>query len=318
MFNKFIKTYTDLVTTHEQTRAGFLKIALEKNVVGDPYVKNAVAFKAIVKDCISPDEFLDREDIRLFMLTAAGLSDKSLNYLTEKEQTMAISELIEKFLKPAGSNFIDETIYRYLLTKGDAVGGTMRNRIGALGQEKLVRTIISCMNVQGIDYKWLPNISKKPAWVNKSEDDHDIEKTLKAITWTNNDGENRTLAFNLNISVVKKNVDICLFACDENSYNGGKIVSDVSSTIMLGELKGGYDPAGADEHWKTANTALERIRTSYKSCGKDIQTSFVGGAIELAMAEEIYKQLQNGVMTNAANLTNDEQLVEYCGWLLSI
>lgn len=87
---------------------------------------------------------------------------------------------------------------------------------------------------------------------------------------------------------------------------------------MLGELKGGYDPAGADEHWKTANTALERIRTSYKSCGKNMQTSFVGGAIELAMAEEIYKQLQNGVMTNAANLTNDEQLVEYCGWILSI
>ncbi len=27
-------------------------------------------------------------------------------------------------------------------------------------------------------------------------------------------------------------------------------------TLMLGELKGGIDPAGADEHWKTANTVL--------------------------------------------------------------
>ena len=34
-----------MVTTHEQTRAGFLNIALEKNKVGDPYVKNALAFK---------------------------------------------------------------------------------------------------------------------------------------------------------------------------------------------------------------------------------------------------------------------------------
>ena len=30
----------------------------------------------------------------------------------------------------------------------------MRNRIGAMGQEKLVRCILSCMNVRGIFYDW--------------------------------------------------------------------------------------------------------------------------------------------------------------------
>ena len=50
MFNKFITAAEDLVTTHEQTRAGFLSIALEKNRVGDPYVKNALAFKAMVAE----------------------------------------------------------------------------------------------------------------------------------------------------------------------------------------------------------------------------------------------------------------------------
>ena len=38
-FNKYIRNAGDLVTSHEQTRAGFLKIALEKNRLGDPYIK---------------------------------------------------------------------------------------------------------------------------------------------------------------------------------------------------------------------------------------------------------------------------------------
>ncbi len=161
MFNKFITSANDLVTTHEQTRAGFLSIALEKNMIGDPYVKNALAFKTMVAQTTSPDDFLSMPEIRPFMLTASGLSDKAMNHLDENDKTMAIKELIDNFLKPAGRNYIDETIYRYLLIKGDAMGGTMRNRIGALGQEKLIRALLSCMNVQGITYKWLSNESRK-------------------------------------------------------------------------------------------------------------------------------------------------------------
>ena len=33
---------------------------------------------------------------------------------------------------------------------------------------------------------------------------------------------------------------------------------------MFGELKGGIDPAGADEHWKTGNSALVRIRKAFE------------------------------------------------------
>ena len=313
-FNCFIKEPQDLVTTYEQTRAGFLNIALEKNVVGDPYVKNALAFKAMVANTKGPDDFLGISSVRPFLLTASGLSDKSMQYLSKDDQTTAIKELIEKFLKPAGENYVDEAIYRYLLIKGDAVGGTMRNRIGALGQEKLVRTVLSCMNVQGIVYDWM---SKENIWTHKSEDDTGIEKIIKAIYWNCGHGD-RILAFNLNIPIVKKNVDICLFEGTTENYDKGKIVKDANRIIMLGELKGGIDPAGADEHWKTANTALGRIRTSFTNAGYTVQTSFIGAAVANAMAIEIFEQLQAGVMTNAANLTNNNQLVEYCNWLLRI
>ncbi len=88
--------------------------------------------------------------------------------------------------------------------------------------------------------------------------------------------------------------------------------------IALGELKGGIDPAGADEHWKTANSALNRIRKSFSEKKLNPKTFFIGAAIENSMAYEIFKQLQNGTMNNAANLTNDDQLTEICNWIIHL
>ena len=315
VYNQFITAAADLVTTYEQTRAGFLSIALEKNMMSDPYVKRALAFKALVANTNGPDDLIAMTEVRPFMLTASGLSDKSMQYLSETDKTNAIAELVEKFLKPAGTNYIDEVIYRYLLIKGDAVGGTMRNRIGALGQERLIRALISCMNVMGFDYKWLSNSSS--IWQAKKDNDLGIEKDLKALYW-NNGYEDRVLGFNLNIPIVSKNVDICLFNATISLYDNGKIVSMPQYTIMLGELKGGIDPAGADEHWKTANTALGRIRSAFHNADLPIKTSFIGAAIATAMSVEIYQQLSDGTLDNAANLTNLNQLTDYCNWILTV
>ncbi len=315
-FNPFITSASNLVTTHAQTRAGFLSIALEKNKVGTPYVQNALAFKAMVAHTSSPDELLFMPNIRPFLLTAAGLSDKSMQYLTEQDQTAAIQKLIDKFLKPAGVNYIDEATYRYLLIKGDALGGAMRNKIGALGQEKLIRGIFSSMEVQGIACKWLSNGSSR--WQEKAPGAVGIESQVKALHWQNANGA-RILAFNMTIPTVQKNVDICLYAGSPTEYNRGRIVHAPDRAVMLGELKGGIDPAGADEHWKTGNTALQRIRTAFSAAGyPDIQTSFVGAAIANAMAGEIYEQLQNGILSNAANLTDNNQLIAYCNWLIQL
>ena len=293
--NRFIQTATDLVTTHEQTRAGFLAIALEKNSLANPFVQEALAFKSMAAITQTPDDFLHMPSIRPFLLTAAGLSDKSLQHLNEEDCSVVIKELIEKFLKPAGDKYIDETIYRFLLVKGDTVGGMMRNRIGSMGQEKLIRCLLSCMAVRGINYSWIDKDQARFAWKAK------------------------TISFNMTLSPVGKNVDICLFNTTKSGYDAGRIAkNEKAMTIMLGELKGGIDPAGADEHWKTANSALERIRKGYGLVGRSVLTSFVGAAIEKAMANEIYQQLVDGKLSNAANLTNNDQLVEYCNWIIDL
>ena len=312
--NSFITSAEDLITKHEETRAGFLKIALEKNKAGDPFVKNALAFKSMVTHTNKPEDLLSIQKIRPFLIAAAGLSDKSLTYLNEEDQTLAVQELIEKFLKPAGSNYIDEAIFRYLLIKGDTVGGIMRNRIGKLGQERLIRMIFSVMNVRAIHCNKLSTDSK--IWERAETSAADAEKELRALHWSNQSGE-RILIFNAKIPAVNKNVDLCLFSGSPNNFNS--IVHQNDKAIMFGELKGGIDPAGADEHWKTGNSALNRIRTKFSEIGfPKIKTSFIAAAIERAMAEEIFSQLKDGILTNAANLTKDDQLTEFCNWLLDL
>ncbi len=69
---------------------------MEKNRIGDPYVKNALAFKTMAAKTSEPDEFLEMASVRPFMLTASGLSDKSVQYLTVDDQTAAIKEEIDR------------------------------------------------------------------------------------------------------------------------------------------------------------------------------------------------------------------------------
>ena len=52
--NRHIKSASDLETTYEATRAGFLEIALRKNKEALPYVDEAKALKAIADEYSNP------------------------------------------------------------------------------------------------------------------------------------------------------------------------------------------------------------------------------------------------------------------------
>ena len=311
-----IKKSEDLVTSREQTRAGFIAFALEKNRRSTPIIESAKSLKVLASNAKTAKGLLKIAEIRSALLTAAGLSDKALNYFTEEDKDNAILGLIENFLEPTGKYFVDEVVYRYLLIKGDSLGGSMRNIVGALAQQKFIRTLLSNLSISNTGYQWLDNKTKN--WESKPNNDFSIEEQLKALSWKNPKGKNRILAFNLNIPIVKNNIDICLFNSNIELYANGKIVDAPDRILMLGELKGGIDPAGADEHWKTGNTALNRIRESFVKHNLKIDTSFIAAAIEKKMANEIFTQLQSKTLTKAANLTIDEQLVNYCDWLLKL
>ena len=149
----------------------------------------------------------------------------------------------------------------------------------------------------------------------------EIERRLKGLHWVSH-GNERTLIYNLTVPTVKKNVDFCLFNCSPDEIIFGRNRDSAhhkpEKYLALGELKGGIDPAGADEHWKTANSALNRIRTAFSNRNRFPKTFFIGAAIETAMAREIYQQLEDQILSNGANLTNEAQVVSLCAWLIKI
>ena len=314
---KFLKNSASLVTPYEQTRAGFVALALEKNRLGTPYVEEAKVLKIEASKVKTPYDLLKFKSISSALLTAAGVSEKASGHLTDKHKTEAIRSLIENFLDPAGKDFVEELVYRFLLTKGDSLGGSMRNLAGKLGEKKFIRALISSLSVRGREFSWRD--SKTNKWIKGEEQTVDIETNANALSWQT-EGQPRVLILNIVVPIVAKNVDLSLLNCFEKDIDSGARPAHLypEKYIALGELKGGIDPAGADEHWKTAYSALERIRKAFAAKKLKPYTFFVGAAIEKSMAKEIFYQLRKGTLSCAGNLSVDKHLIEICGWLIDL
>ena len=314
-----LKSAQDLVTPYETVGAGFVSIGLEKNRCATPFVAEARTIKSLLSQTKRPRDLLKITEIQNALLTAAGLPEKAISHLTEKNKKDAIENLIHYFLEPAGDKFVEELVFRFLLVRGDTLGGSMRNIWGALAQRKLSRAILSHLSLSGIAYTWLH--SQRNVWFNQTPEDSDIEIFLRGISW-NTKGKSRTILFNLKVPCVGNNVDLSVLSCSYTDIINKKAAANITKTprsyIALGELKGGIDPAGADEHWKTAHTALSRIRDAFRKTKHKPHLFFIGATIEKKMAGEIWSLLKNKSLENAANLTDDNHLTAITKWLCSL
>lgn len=303
----------DLVTSYEAIRAGFVALALEKNRRATPFVEQARVLKVAAMSAAAPTDLVNVEGIQPALLTAAGVSDKAAGHLQPADKDAAIQGLIDNFLAPAGPQFVEELVFRFLLTRGDTLGGSMRNVGGVLAQRKLSRALISTLALAGIPYRWLHATNN--SWTPVSEDDADIELRLRGLSWSKG-RKQRTVVYNLTVPFLKNNVDLCLFNCAPEQLPNS--ISAPAAYVALGELKGGIDPAGADEHWKTARTALTRVRSVFAQSALTPHTFFIGAAIARRMAQEIWADLTAGTLENAANLTVDSQVAAISRWLCNL
>ena len=318
--NKHIHSSADLVTTYVAKRSGFLEIALRKNREALPYIDEAKSLRAIVDLYSNPTDMAKDPRTKGPLAEAAGISTKASNYIGQEDINIIVLEFIKNFLEPAGDQFGDEMVYRFLLTKGDALGGRMRNIVGVMASEKVTRFLTANLRNCKIDHFLL--LINQPTWHKSDQVTQDNLSSVKAIRWKNSKGQNREIFYNIKVPVVTKNIDISVFNSNIPSTTNKTLMrsffTNPGNYLALGELKGGIDPAGADEHWKTASTALQRIRTSFATAGNPVETFFVGGAIEVSMAEEIYDQVSEKKLSMAANLTNDKQLAELCAWIIDL
>jgi len=190
----------------------------------------------------------------------------------------------------------------------------MRNVAGWLAQKRLNSFIVSNFDNAGIPFKWRPATGPKQWRETAGPEMYEIG--IAGFAWTIKRIQ-RTMIYNVNVPISDTHVDICLFNCAPENYSP-RILSSPAAYLALGELKGGIDPAGADEHWKTARSALSRINASFSGAQASPHTFFIGGAIETKMAAEIWEMLESGVIENAANLTSDTQLNSLVNWLIRI
>lgn len=312
----FLSSPQDLVTTKAATRAGFVELILEKNRRATPFVAQARALRSALSGLANPRDLLQTTGIETNLTAAAGVSDKAKTHLSPEDRWEAISLLISQFLEPEGEGWRDELVFRFLLTRDDTLGGEMRNAIGGLGQRKLARALLATL--QNGERPWHWRHTKLKKWSLGQAQNAGIENDLNGLSWQTG-GQPRTLLFNLTPPKFSKNIDLCLTALEITSSTTEKQVraalSRPETYLAFGELKSGFDPAGADEHWKTAQSALVRIRENYAS---QPATFFIGAAIVEGMAGEIWTQLQAGTLTCAANLNDENQLFGLCRWLINL
>ena len=117
----------------------------------------------------------------------------------------------------------------------------MRNITGATAQVKFTQAVLAALKTEAVKYQ----VKTSPGNPDK----------VQRITWPD-----RVCFFDKTPKFIRKNIDVILLSGRSTSNDA---LSERRNYLACGELKGGIDPAGADEHWKTAGSALQRIRQSF-------------------------------------------------------
>ncbi len=296
MLPPLINSASDIITSHQAVRDGFLSQALAKTAKAEPYIGQAKRLREFLKQTDSIETAVRLPSIRVDLLAAAGFSDKAQSHLTDEELTASLQRVVGQIAEGYPDEWRQELLYRFLLTRGDSLGGSMRNYTGALAGRQLAEALLAALNEQAVTYS-VRHASKNP-------------EKIQAVAWPN-----RALLFDRKCPFVGNNIDAILLDTS-SGHAETQCFIDQACYLACGELKGGIDPAGADEHWKTADTALRRIRDAFTENRPEL--FFVGAAIETTMANQIFAQLEDGRLAYAANPTVPEQVADLAIWLCGL
>jgi len=145
-----ILTVAELVTTPAAICDGFLSQALAKIEKAAPLIKEAKRFRRVLRSIPEIADLLGREEIYEDLLSAAGLSEKARSHLQGKELESVLARVLEAIAKRSQRGWRDELVYRFLLTKGDSLGGSMRNITGAFGGRRIGEAILHALKERGL------------------------------------------------------------------------------------------------------------------------------------------------------------------------
>jgi hypothetical protein len=355
-----IQSATDLETPQESTRQGFIDQADEKSRRAISIEHHMHNFMLALRNVRQVEDLFDLQGYWPEIVAAASYSAKGWGH-AKKGETLdqqrerfreRFAEIYTRCQSETNSEesllalFRERILFRSLLTRGESLGGSMRNWIGRVGADSLIETLqdilagretIECAKgstkVQRIrwDNRLLlfdvkPTLHIKGGKVEvtlsssneeKVETDEEGPETSKELPLNNID------MILLNTSDIPQTQtmwgDVLQLSTEELLQAERGLLKDPRYYLACGELKSGNDPAGGDEHWKTAWAAFDRIRNP-SSVTKEFRPEllFVGRAIETVMATNIFERLESGVFSFAANLSNSRQVAALAEWLTTL
>jgi hypothetical protein len=199
---------------------------------------------------------------------------------------------------------------------GDSLGGSSRNEVGRVAYAQVLRPLVLDLwkhdSLDSILYctrcGLAPGIERDDdavlsvaqtvdvaAWLDEVEAQHIKYKEIhlkngvtllldKSIRWYDKAGQDYTPSIDL------------------HSSSGNDSLGIIAT--WGAEVKGGADPAGSDEHWKTARSALSRVLDDAEKSGHPKPPlSFIGVTIVETVAYEIVQWQREGKLVSAYNLT---------------
>ena len=348
-----ITSAKDLQTLRTSTRQGFIDQACEKSRRAIEIENRMHGFMLALENIRKIDNLFDLKDYWLELVAAASFSIKAWGYArsgeTPDQQKARLRERFTKIYARCQNETTDEEsclalfreriLFRSLLTQGESLGGSMRNWIGQVGAGSLVEALQNVLAERGtIEYTKGSKKVHLIRWDNRlllfdTKPTLHIKGGNVEITLSSSNEEEIETSQQLPLN----NIDMILLntsdipqvqtvwgeslplSAEDLMQAERDLLKNPKYYLACGELKSGNDPAGGDEHWKTAWAAFDRIRNP-SSIAKEFRPElfFIGRAIEAVMAANIFERLENGVFSFAANLSNPQQIEALAKWLTAL
>lgn len=199
---------------------------------------------------------------------------------------------------------------------GESIGGSWRNEVGRLAYAEVVGSLARHLHDKGCLSAIVYDL--KGALVGEADEDEsafiardnrlaDSEHFVRQLEEIEASRVVYKTVGLRNGNELRLNRQIEWIDREGKSYRMGPDLTAVMADNTLtwgGELKGGADPAGSDEHWKTATRAFQRIIEASENTGRPRpRLSFIATILVDRVAREAALWIQEGRLTSVYNLT---------------
>lgn len=257
------------------------------------------------------------------MVSQKAASDMGLNTIAyEAGQTpppdIAL-ELARHFNRIVSALVVAGTVtpYRHLemafANLGASFDGSWRNEVGRLAYFEVITPLVVYLHLRGHLHSIVYSLKGPMSPVETDAAARDQELVIGPQTDLEAElcllEEQRVIYHELRLCNGNRlllNRQITWYDAEGKAYRIGTdlMSGDENNIRWEGELKGGADPAGSDEHWKTATRAFERILLACEQTGRPKPAlSFIATILVERVAREAEEWMQQGKLASVYNLT---------------